>query len=75
MPADPVGFPGNCLEIGGDHFGHKVGELGLVAPTELPVGLARIAQEHIDFRGTEIARIDADQNFSAYAIDTRFIGA
>ena len=49
-----VGEPG----IGKTHFARQIANAGFVAPAELLLGLARIAQKQLDFGRSEVAMID-----------------
>ena len=51
------------------------GNVDFVAPAELGVGLARIAEQQFDFRRPEISRIDAHQRIAVLGIITDFVDA
>ena len=63
------------LQIGGNHFLDQLGECHFVAPAELGVGLARIAEQQFDFRRPEISLIDAHQRIAVLRIITDFVDA
>ena len=47
-------------EVGLHHFAHEIRERRARDPAELGLGLGRIAEQGVDFRGAEIAWIDRD---------------
>src|SRR5262249_4744406 len=63
------------LEVARDHFRNELAEAGLVGPAEFLAGLARIAQQEIDLRRAEIARVDRDQDLAGLAIHALLLGS
>src|SRR5258708_39678148 len=63
----------DSLQVRLDHLAHEFVKSYGGAPTEPLICLARIAEQRIHFRGTEIARIDLDQDLAALRVDAHFI--
>ena len=52
------------------HFGNHFLEGGSMAPTQLPVRLAWIAKQDINFSGPKILLVHRDQNLPSSVINT-----
>ena len=62
-------------EIARHHFADKLSERGLRLPAEFVARLAGVADQEIDFGGTEIGRVDANQGLAGFAVDAGFVDA
>src|SRR6185437_12019737 len=58
-----------------DHFDHQGIEIDPVFPSELGPRFRGIADEIVDFRGPEIARIDLDEHLAACLVDAGLAAA
>src|SRR4051794_32101096 len=63
--------PRDC-EIAGHHLAHELRKAGLRLPAEFRAHLAGIADQQIDFGGTEIGRIDPHHRLAGLAVDPNF---
>ena len=68
VPLDQL-IPLCCLEIFSDHFLDQFLESHLRCPTQFGPGFGRVAQQRVDFGGSEVARIDADYGAARSRVD------
>src|SRR5438067_2543253 len=57
------------------HLAHEFIECRLVVPSQLLLGLPRIAKQEVNLSGPEIAGIDLNENISCRAVETYFLDA
>src|SRR5436190_12025501 len=68
-------LPAGHCKIASHHFLDELGEARLRLPAKLLARLAGVADQEIDFRRTEIRRIDAHDRFAGSLIDAGFLHA
>src|ERR1700716_346588 len=68
----PFLFLADGHEVRPDHIRHECLETRLVAPSELGARLAWVSAKVVNFGGTEITRINLDQNFARFLLHPFF---
>src|SRR5271156_990499 len=63
------------IEVGHHHVLHEFVERHAMAPAELVVRLARVADQGIDFGRPKIARVDLDEHLAGILIQSLLVGA
>src|SRR5579871_2818885 len=72
----PIGnLSAGDLEIAGHHFPHELRKTRLRLPAENLTRLAGVADQDIDFRRSEVCRVDADHRLSCLLVDSGLFDA